>query len=82
MYAEFEALNGQALQTLVNEHGVELRAFPDDVLDELKQHSLAVVEQLASEDEWTGKAYASFKSYMAQVRPWTEIGERYVLNHR
>jgi len=82
MYAEFEAVNGQALQTLVNEHNVQLRAFPDDVLVELKQHSLAVVEQLASEDEWTGKAYGSFKSYMAQVRPWTEIGERQILNHR
>jgi len=82
MYAEFEALNGQALRTLVDDHHVELRAFPDDVLAELKQHTLAVLEQLAAEDEWTGKAYASFKSFMAQVRPWTEIGERYILNHR
>ncbi len=82
MYAEFEARNGRALQTLLNEHHVELRAFPDEVLIELKQHTLAVLEQLAAEDEWTGKAYASFKSYMAQMRPWTEIGERYILNHR
>jgi len=66
----------------VNEHHVELRAFPDDVLVELKQHATAVVEQLAAEDEWTGKAYASFKSFMAQVRPWTEIGERHILNSR
>ena len=66
----------------MNEHNVQLRAFPDDVLAELKQHALAVVEQLAAEDEWTGKAYASFKSYMDQVRPWTEIGERHILDHR
>jgi len=82
MYAEFEAMNGQALKTLLDEHHVEMRAFPDDVLAKLKQHTEEVLEQLAAEDEWTGKAYASFKSYMDRVRPWTDIGERYVLNHR
>jgi TRAP-type mannitol/chloroaromatic compound transport system substrate-binding protein len=82
MYAEFEAMNGRALQTLLNEHNVQLKAFPDEVLAELKIHTLAVLDQLAAEDEWTGKALASMREYMDQVSPWTEIGERYILNHR
>jgi TRAP-type mannitol/chloroaromatic compound transport system substrate-binding protein len=82
MYAEFEALNGRALKTLIEEHNVQLRAFPDEVLTELKQHTLKVLERMAAEDEWTGKAYASFTDFMEQIRPWSEIGSRYVLNHR
>jgi len=81
IYSEFEAMNGEALRTLVQEHGVELRAFPDDVLQDLKHHTLEALDQLAAEDEWTGRAWASMKAYMAQVRPWTEIGEQYYLNH-
>ncbi len=82
MYAEFEALNGRALKTLIEEHNVQLRAFPDEVLTELKQHTLKVLERMAAEDEWTGKAYASFTDFMEQIRPWSEIGSRYILNHR
>ena len=82
MLSDFEAKNGQALQTLVQEHGVQLRPFPDDVLAELKQASLAVLEEQAAADEMSGKAWASMKAYMDQVRPWTAIGSQYFVNHR
>ena len=36
MLADFTARNNQALQTLVKDHKVDLRAFPDDVLKKLK----------------------------------------------
>ena len=35
MHAEFEARNGAALKTLIEEHQVDLRPFPDDVLAEM-----------------------------------------------
>ena len=82
MFANFEARNGEALQTLINEHGVELRPFPDEVLAELKRASLEVIEQQAAEDEMSARVWASMKAYMEQVRPWTEIGSQYFVNRR
>ena len=82
MLSEFEARNGQALQTLIQEHGVELRAFPDDVLAELRKVSFEVFEEQAADDPMSAKVWASMKSYMDQVRPWTAIGSQYFVNHR
>jgi TRAP-type mannitol/chloroaromatic compound transport system substrate-binding protein len=82
MFADFEARNGQALQTLIQEHGVELRPFPDEVLAELRQASIEVVEEQAATDEMSGKVWASMKSFMEQVKPWTEIGSQYFVNRR
>ncbi|MFB3077385.1 MAG: hypothetical protein ACE1Y4_05200, partial [Lysobacterales bacterium] len=82
MYAEFEARNGIALETLINEHGVELRAFPDEVLAEFKRVSFEVLEEVAAKDEMSGKIWASLKAYQDTVRRWTEISSQYFLNHR
>jgi len=82
MFANFEARNGEALKKLLDEHAVELRPFPDDVLTELKGASLAVLEEQAASDEMSGKVWSSMKDYMEQVRPWTEIGSQYFVNRR
>jgi len=82
MQSEFEAGNGRALQQLLDDHNVELRAFPDDVLAELKRHTLDIIEDLATRDAVFNETWTSFKSFKAQVQQWTDIGERYILNHR
>ncbi len=82
MYAEFEARNGIALKTLIDEHGVELRAFPDEVLAEFKRVSLEVLEEVAADDEMAGKIWESLKVYLGSVRQWTEISSQYFVNHR
>ena len=82
MYADFEARNGEALNVLVNEHSVELRAFPDEVLAELRKVSFEVLEELAAADEMSGKVWVSFKTFLDKVRGWTEIGSQYFLNRR
>ena len=82
MYADFEARNGDALQTLMTEHNVQLRAFPDEVLAELKRVSMEVLDELAAADEMSGKVWASMKAFQIKVRRWTEIGSQYFLNRR
>jgi len=82
MYAEFEARNGIALESLIKEHDVQLRAFPDEVLAEFKRVSFEVLEEVAAEDEMAGKIWASLKAYQVTVRQWTEIGSQYFVNHR
>jgi TRAP-type mannitol/chloroaromatic compound transport system substrate-binding protein len=82
MFADFEARNGEALKTLVNEHGVELRAFPDEVLAELKRASVEVIEEQAASDPVSGKVWASYKAYMENARASTAVGSQYFVNHR
>jgi len=82
MQSDFEAKNGQALRTLVQEHNVDLRPFPDEVLAELKRASLEVIEEQAASDEMSGRVWTSMKAYMDQVKPWTEVGSQYFVNYR
>jgi TRAP-type mannitol/chloroaromatic compound transport system substrate-binding protein len=82
MYANFEARNGQALRRLIEEHGVELLPFPDDVLAELRRHTFDILDALAAEDAMVREVWDSFRGFMETVRHWTDIGERYMLNHR
>jgi TRAP-type mannitol/chloroaromatic compound transport system substrate-binding protein len=82
MFAEFEARNGEAIKTLVDEHGVDLRPFPDDVLAELKAASLEVMEEMAAADEMSAKAWASLQRYMERVRLSTRIGSQYFVERR
>ena len=73
--AEFKARNQQALTTLLEEHGVELRRFPDDVLAVLREHATAAMESLAEADEVLGRVYAAYRDYAAQSLDWTEYSE-------
>lgn len=82
MYAEFEARNGEALKTLIEEHDVELRPFPDEVLAELKRASREVIEEQARADEMSAKVWASLSAYMERVKSSTAIGSQYFVNRR
>lgn len=80
--SEFTYNNGVALKRLVEEHHVELRRFPDEVLRHLGDISRQVMEELSAEDEMTGRIYASFRAFQEIVNPWTDISERTLLNLR
>jgi len=75
MLAEYTARNQQALQTLINKHGVQLKHFPDAVLKELKTISQQVVEEEATRDELSAKVWASQKAFRDQVIQWTDVSE-------
>lgn len=81
MLSEFMARNGQALAE-IRAGGTELRAFPDDVIRELKRITVEVLSELAAKDAMSAKAYASFLEHFEQVRGWSELAERYYLNKR
>lgn len=75
MLAELTARNHQALESLVKEHKVELRRFPDDVLKKLKELSEVVVAEIADSDPFAKKVHGSFVQFRNQVRAWHEISE-------
>lgn len=82
MLAEYAARNPPALRALVEDHGVKVQAFPDEVMTALRAYSDAVLEDLAASDPFARKVYASYRDYRDQVRKTTAIGEQAYLNLR
>ena len=82
MLAEYTARNQQALHTLITEHNVQLKTFPDEVLKELKTISEQVVEEEAAKDPLSKKVWASQKRFKEQVMQWTNVSEQAYLRAR
>lgn len=76
MLAEFNAQNGNALNTLVNEHNVQLRRFPDDVLKAIGQASGEVLAELAAQNEDVKKVYDSFIKFRRNAMEWAKVSDQ------
>ena len=75
MLSEYTARNNAALKTLVNEHGVDVRPLPDDVIAKLKELSNDVVNELAAKNDVTRKIHNSYNKFYTQVKDWHKISE-------
>jgi len=75
MLDEYLAMNNQALIELVDVHGVELRKLPDDVIEEFKEISNKILEDLAKEDETIAKVYDSYTDFKNNVSAYHKISE-------
>ncbi len=82
MLSEFTARNNAALRILIDEHGVELRELPADVLAALKIAAADVVAEAAQGDELSQRIYDSYMSFFAAVREYHAISEQAYLNVR
>ena len=80
--AEFDAKNGEALNEMIQKHGVKLRKFPDDVLAQLKKLSKEVLEEEAKKTPMMKKIYASFLKFQEKMVPWTKVSEEAYLDAR
>lgn len=82
MLDEYTARNNAALQSLINEHGVQLRPLPDDVLVALWQGTRKVMDDLVASDPMAAKVYASFREFYKGVRNYHHISEQAYINMR
>ena len=71
--ADFVANDPRALKTLVEEHGVIVRKFPDDIMEAGAKASVEVIEELRnSDDPLVKKTANSFVEALNLVRTRTE----------
>jgi TRAP-type mannitol/chloroaromatic compound transport system substrate-binding protein len=82
MLSEFTARNNAALDTLINEHDVQLRRLPDDVIEALRLASAEVVAEIADADPLAKRIYDSYMTFLRDVRRHTSISEQAYLNVR
>ena len=82
MLSEFTARNNAALDTLIDEHGVQLRRLPDDVIAALRASSAEVVAEIADADPLARRIYDSYMAYLEDVRRYHSISEQAYMNLR
>lgn len=82
MLAEFTARNPVALAELRNRHGVDVRTFPDEVLDHLEATSREVLDELAARSELSGRIARSYREYMTRTRKATRLTETALLDRQ
>lgn len=75
MLDEYTARNNRALKELVEQHGVQLKRLPADVLAHLKKINTEILQETAAEDPQFARVYEAFKEFQQQVIPYHQISE-------
>ena len=74
--------NLPALQTLIKDHGVQLRKFDDSILAAQSKAAAEVLAEIANKDPLTGRVYESFSAFRNSIMQWSDLSERAFLNAR
>ena len=82
MMAEFNARNGEALNKLVTEQGVQLREFNDDIYDAFGEAAAEVFEETRKHSELAANIHDSFAKARDEVGSWMKISDQAYLNKR
>ena len=74
--AEFNARNGGSLTTLLDEHGVQLHKFSDDIFNAIAKSADEVVNEVASHDDLAKRVVESYTSFRKDVTGWTALSDQ------
>ena len=82
MLDEYTARNNDALKSLIDEHGVQLRKLPDDVLLALWEGTRDALDELVANDPVAAKVYESYRAFYKGARSYHHISEQAYINTR
>ena len=82
MAAEYTHGNSNSLQQILADPSIELRPFPDEVLQHLKSITADIVAELMATDPASDKIGKAFYQYLDMVEANSNISERAYLNTR
>jgi TRAP-type mannitol/chloroaromatic compound transport system substrate-binding protein len=78
--ARYDAENPRALQTLVREHGVQVRTFPRDVIEAAWREANAYFDEQAAANPGFARVYDSFKAFRELSFPFFAGNEQEYAN--
>jgi TRAP-type mannitol/chloroaromatic compound transport system substrate-binding protein len=81
-FAEFTANNTAALELLLSDPAIQIRAFEDSILQALGKISGEVLAETSRKDGLTRRVYDSFIKFRTAAVRWGDISERSYLNAR
>ncbi|GGW92123.1 TRAP transporter substrate-binding protein [Alteromonas halophila] len=82
MLDEYTARNNNAMQTLIEEHGVQVRPLPDDVIRALRAATTRVMEKQAANDADFARIYKAYQSFYRDVAQYHALSEKAYYNNR
>jgi TRAP-type mannitol/chloroaromatic compound transport system substrate-binding protein len=72
---EYEHYNGVALESLRNDHGIELRSFPEDVWSRVRAVSSDVVSSSVAGDPLAQRIYDSYAAARGRAIAWSGVAD-------
>lgn len=75
MHADYMSKNHVALQTLKNEHKINIQRLPKDILKALKVASEEVLQGITSRDKYSQTVFDSYRKFQKQVTAWQDVSE-------
>ena len=82
MMAEFNANNGSSLARLINDQGVQLKRFNDDIYDSFGEAAEEVFAETVEHSELARRIHDSFAQARADVGGWAKIADQEYLRQR
>ena len=73
--AETNAFNGEYLNRLINDHGIQLREFNDDVYDAFGEAAAEVIEEARNHSDLSKKIYDDVLAKRAELGAWTALSD-------
>ena len=80
--ADYRYHNATLLPSLVDKHGVELRAFPDAVNDAVGKTAMQVLNELGNSDALTRKIHQSYMMFLRASNDYAQLFDTPILNMR
>jgi TRAP-type mannitol/chloroaromatic compound transport system substrate-binding protein len=72
--AEADWMNGAALSVLTDQHGVQLRRYPQDVLAAAREAAISVLDEVAADDPIFAEVLASYRAAQTRLADWARVG--------
>jgi TRAP-type mannitol/chloroaromatic compound transport system substrate-binding protein len=82
MMAEYNAKNGASLATLINDQGVKLKQFNDDIFDAFAEAAEEVYEGVVDHSDLAKRIHESFVEARTTVGAWAKISDQAYLEQR
>jgi TRAP-type mannitol/chloroaromatic compound transport system substrate-binding protein len=82
MMSEYNYKNGAALKRLINDQGVKLRQFNDDIYDGFAEASEEVFAEVQEHSDLANRIHQSFVTARADIGAWAEISDQAYLTQR
>ncbi len=80
MMAQYDRLNPPALQELTSSGDVELRPFPDDVMEAAETEALTLYDEFASADADFAMVLEDWLAFREQIGGWHGLAEKAMLD--
>ncbi|MEN2494892.1 MAG: Monocarboxylate 2-oxoacid-binding periplasmic protein [Hyphomicrobiaceae bacterium hypho_1] len=74
-YEEAQAKNGKYLAKMINENGIILKSFDDDIYDALAEAATEVIEEVRDYNAFSKKVHDHFFTALKKIGSWQNISE-------